>query len=312
MENKPIKIASFFAGIGGFDLGFEKAGAKVVWQCEVNPYCLDVLKAHWPNVPRSKDIKTTKVSDIPFADVWVGGFPCQDISVARMSSARKGLHGKQSGLFYDFARLIGEGRPKVILLENVAGILSSNEGRDFATVIRTLADFGYGVAWRMLDSRYFGVPQSRTRVFICGFDGDPEAAARVLFEPECGDRNFEKSRSHGETPAASFKKVVGDPERGYAKELAHCVYAEGPRHTGTDWSRNYVSYPESGEVRRLTPGESERLQGFPTGWTDIYDNTDDSKRYHACGNAVTVPVIAWIANRMVKVLNACDSTGKGE
>ena len=164
----------------------------------------------------------------------------------------------------------------------------------------------------MLDSRYFGVPQSRTRVFICGFDGDPEAAARVLFEPECGDRNFEKSRSHGETPAASFKKVVGDPERGYAKELAHCVYAEGPRHTGTDWSRNYVSYPESGEVRRLTPGESERLQGFPTGWTDIYDNTDDSKRYHACGNAVTVPVIAWIANRMVKVLNACDSTGKGE
>ena len=85
MENKPIKVASFFAGIGGFDLGFEKAGAKVVWQCEVNPYCLDVLKAHWPNVPRSKDIKTTKVSDIPFADVWVGGFPCQDISVARMS-----------------------------------------------------------------------------------------------------------------------------------------------------------------------------------------------------------------------------------
>lgn len=69
MENKPIKVASFFAGIGGFDLGFEKAGAKVVWQCEVNPYCLDVLKAHWPNVPRSKDIKTTKVSDIPFADV---------------------------------------------------------------------------------------------------------------------------------------------------------------------------------------------------------------------------------------------------
>ena len=108
----------------------------------------------------------------------------------------------------------------------------------------------------------------------------------------------------------SLKTVA--KERGYAKELAHCVYAEGPRHTGTDWSRNYVSYPESGEVRRLTPGESERLQGFPTGWTDIYDNTDDSKRYHACGNAVTVPVIAWIANRMVKVLNACDSTGKGE
>lgn len=300
------KIASFFAGIGGFDLGFERAGAEVVWQCEVNPFCRDVLDAHWPNVPTAGDIREVNADDIPPTDIWVGGFPCQDISVARMGSKRRGLHGSQSGLFYEYARLIGEGRPKAVLIENVAGILSSNDGRDFATVVRTLVDFGYGVAWRVLDSRYFGVPQSRKRVFICGVHGDPETAARVFFEPECGDRDFEKGRSHGKESAASFKKVVGDPERGYAKELAHCVYAEGPRHTGTDWSRNYVSYPETGDVRRLTPEESERLQGFPTGWTNVYECTDDSKRYHACGNAVTVPVIEWIAHRLINAMKEAD------
>lgn len=310
MNSDDAKVASFFAGIGGFDLGFERAGAEIVWQCEVNRFCLDVLAEHWPDVPRADDITKLSGSDVPDADIWAGGFPCQDISVARMSSKRKGLYGSQSGLFFDFARLIGERRPKAVLIENVAGLLSSNQGRDFATVVRTLADFGYGVAWRVLDSRYFGVPQSRKRVFICGVDGDPEAAASVFFEPECGDRDSEKSRPHGTEAVPSFKKIIGDPERGYAKELAHCVYAEGPRHTGTDWSRNYVAYPDDGQVRRLTPAESERLQGFPAGWTELPGGSDDSKRYHAVGNAVTVPVIEWIARRILCVLGKTSSESR--
>lgn len=302
MNGKPT-LASFFAGIGGFDLGFERSGFETVWQCEIKEYCLDVLKHHWPSVPRESDIKNVRFADIPESDVWAGGFPCQDISLARMGSERKGLRGEQSGLFFEFERLVGEGRPKVILLENVAGLLSSNQGRDLATVVRSLADFGYGVAWRVLDSRYFGVPQSRKRVFICAVDGDPEAAAKVLFEPECGDRNFEKSRSDGEKSISPFKISVGNAITGYAKKLAHCVYAEGPRHTGTDWSRNYISYPDEGEVRRLTPRESELLQGFPANWTDIGEvpgDTSDSHRYHACGNAVTVPVVEWISSRILE------------
>ena len=207
------------------------------------------------------------------------------------------------------------------LLEKVAPKLSSSKTlRESSLPTRdeiSQQSFGRwptsGMAWRgeCLTVDTFGVPQSRTRVFICGFDGDPEAAARVLFEPECGDRNFEKSRSHGETPAASFKKVVGDPERGYAKELAHCVYAEGPKTHRNRLEQKTMSHTLKAEkYEDLHQVKSERLQGFPTGWTDIYDNTDDSKRYHACGNAVTVPVIAWIANRMVKVLNACDQPAR--
>lgn len=301
-----LRLASFFAGIGGFDLGFEAVGVQTVWQSEIKPFCTSVLARHWPDVPKATDIREVDPLSIPNADIWAGGFPCQDVSIARMGP-RSGLEGKQSGLFYEFARLLEAGRPKVVLLENVAGLLSSNQGRDFTVVIRTLVDLGYGVAWRVLDSRYFGVPQSRSRVFIVGALGDPETAGKILFEPECSDRNSEKSRQNGEKSISPFAIRVGDSRKGYVKKLAHCLYAESARHTGTDWSRNYVSYPE-GAVRRLTPLEAERLQGFPDGWTEIPEvfsgDADklDSARYHACGNAVTVNVIKWIAQRVVETL----------
>lgn len=298
-------LASFFAGIGGFDLGFERAGFETVWQCEISEFCQQVLYKHWPNVPKALDIRSVDASEIPEADLWAGGFPCQDISLARMGP-RSGLRGSQSGLFFEFARLLEARRPNSVIIENVAGLLSSNQGRDFALVVRTLADLGYGVAWRVLDSRHFGVPQSRKRVFILGTLGAPEAAAEVLFEPECGDRDFEKGRQNGAKSVSPFTISVGDPQRGFVKKLAHCLYAESARHTGTDWSRNYVSYPD-GDVRRITPLEAERLQGFPDGWTDLRDYIADvgkldSARYHACGNAVTVNVIEWIGERLSPIL----------
>lgn len=298
-------MASFFAGIGGFDLGFERAGMESVWQCEIKAFCRDILGQHWPNVPRAEDIREVSVDDIPFAHVWAGGFPCQDVSLARMGP-RSGLRGKQSGLFYDFAELIGERRPPLVILENVAALLSSHQGRDFAVVLRSLAELGYGVAWRVLDSRYFGVPQSRTRVFVVGSLGGPASAGSVLFEPQCGDRDSEKGGSNGEKSVSPFSISVGNPRQGFVKKLAHCLYAESARHTGTDWSRNYVSYPE-GRVRRLTPLETERLQGFPDNWTmpkEEMANLDtlDSARYHACGNAVSVPVAEWLGRRVVEQL----------
>ncbi|HET9898923.1 MAG TPA: DNA (cytosine-5-)-methyltransferase [Streptosporangiaceae bacterium] len=300
-----VRVASFFAGIGGFDLGFERAGMNTVWQCEKKAFCLDILEKHWPDVERANDIKGVKADDIPDAEIWAGGFPCQDVSLARMGP-RSGLRGKQSGLFYDFAQLIAECRPEVVVLENVAALLSSHDGRDFAIILRTLADIGYGIAWRVLDSRYFGVPQSRTRVFVVGSLGGAVSAGQVLFESECGDRDAEKSRSNGEKSVSPFAVSVGNPEQGFVKKLAHCLYAESARHTGTDWSRNYVSYPD-GRVRRLTPLETERLQGFPDGWTipthDMpNEDTLDSARYHACGNAVSVPVAEWIGKRIMETM----------
>jgi DNA (cytosine-5)-methyltransferase 1 len=302
------KVASFFAGIGGFDIGFERAGLEVVWQCEIQPFCRDILSQHWPSVPCVKDIREVSNekkagASIPDAAVWVGGFPCQDVSLARMGP-RSGLRGKQSGLFYDFAKLIEARRPPAVVIENVAGLLSSHGGRDFQIVVSTLAKLGYGVGWRVLNSRYFGVPQSRQRVYIVACHRDPERAAEILFEPERGQGDDEQSGPDGTDPVSPFKKVLGDPFKGpIVQGLAYCLYACSARHTGTDWSRTYVSYPD-GRVRRLTPLECERIQGFPDGWTIPkmkIDNVDrlDSLRYHAIGNAVTVGVAEWIGKRIV-------------
>jgi DNA (cytosine-5)-methyltransferase 1 len=313
-----LKVASFFAGIGGFELGFERTGKmEVVWQCEINPFCRDILEQHFPNIPCAKDIKEVANekeagASIPDASIWAGGFPCQDVSLARMGP-RKGLRGQQSGLFYDFAKLIGARRPPTVVIENVAGLLSSHGGRDFQIVISTLAKLGYGVGWRVFNSRYFGVPQSRQRVYIVACYRDPERACSILFEPECSQGNAEPSRPDGPHLVSPFKKVLGDLGKGpIVQGIAYCLYACSARHTGTDWSRTYVSYPD-GRVRRLIPLECERIQGFPDNWTIPkmkIDDVDrlDSLRYHAIGNAVTVNVAEWIGKRIIAVEQAQIST----
>lgn len=305
-----VRLASLFSGIGGFELGFERAGMETVWQCEIHEFCRTILEKHWPNVPRATDIREVNPDDIPEAEVWTGGFPCQDVSLARMGP-RRGLRGKNSGLFFEFARLVESRTPRVVVIENVPGLRSSHGGRDFEIVIRTLAEIGYGVAWRVLNSRYFGVPQSRSRVFIVGFHRDPRLAGQVLFEPECSGGHDAKSGSNGKKPVSPFKRVTGDPRTGpIVPGIAYCLYAESARHTGTDWSRNYVVYPE-GRVRRLTALECERIQGFPDNWTlpsNLNGDSDsvDSRRYHSVGNAVTVNVAEWLGNR---ILAALDGTG---
>lgn len=306
-------VASLFSGIGGFDLGFQRAGFDVTSQCEIQPFCVDILERHWPDVKRSIDIKELRSADIPRADVWVAGFPCQDVSLARMGK-REGLRGRQSGLFYEFARLVGESRPRVFVLENVPGLLSSHRGRDFAIILKTLAKLGYGVGWRVLNSRHFGVPQSRQRVYLVGSYRDWRGPSAILFEPECRERNAPTSEPNGSPALSPFKTVIGDP-RGkgpVTASIAYCLYAESARHTGTDWSRNYVTYPQLGAVRRLTPTECEGVMAFPKGWTipqrakNLDPDTLDTLRYHALGNAVTPPVVTWLAKRIKQYLAASE------
>src|ERR1700757_472097 len=116
---QPITVNSFFSGIGGFDLGFEEVGCKVLFQCEKNEFCNEILRKHWPGVTLQKDISVLSAGSIPKADIWCGGFPCQDVSVARGAMGRDGLRGKNSGLFYTFFDLIKQKKPEIILIENV-------------------------------------------------------------------------------------------------------------------------------------------------------------------------------------------------
>jgi DNA (cytosine-5)-methyltransferase 1 len=303
-----LKVASFFSGIGGLDLGLERAGMDVTFQCEVKAFCRQILQQHWPDTPKWRDITEVSNADVPLSDVWAAGFPCQDLSLARMGK-RSGLKGGQSGLFHEFMRLAGDAKPRAIILENVHGLLSSHRGRDFGVVLKELDELGYGVAWRVFNSKDFGVPQQRRRVYVVAVHRDPRGAGEVLFEPQCGQWNTQKNRSNGPKSPSLFQTILGDPSTGpLVKSIAHCIYAESARHTGTDWSRNYVWYPD-GRVRRFVPVEVERAQGFPDGWTEPQEPVPgfgpdriDSLRYHAVGNAVTPPVAEWIGQRLQAVL----------
>ena len=185
-----MRIGSTFTGVGGADLGLEQAGMNIAWQCELDPWKRSVLAAHWPNTPIYDDITT--LNDPPPVDVLIGGFPCQDLSVA---GKRKGFSGERSVLAFEFLRIAESLRPRWLILENVPGLLSSNRGADFARLIDEVVGCGYGVAWRILDARYFGVPQRRRRVFIVARRadslGDTRAASRLalraLVESGSGD-----------------------------------------------------------------------------------------------------------------------------
>ncbi len=295
------RLLSFFTGIGGFDLAFEELGVKPALHCEINPFCRSVLERHWPDVMRANDIVRLRAEDLPAGEIWCGGFPCQDVSVARGSRGRDGIQGSRSGLFFALADLMAARRPRAVLIENVTGLLNSNKGRDFRVVLDTLLGMGYGVAWRVVNTRYFGAPQSRPRVYICAVLGDPEAAAGTLFEVE-GSPRPTKERLGFVTPD------VDPGSRAIVPDVAFCLAATSGRHTGTDWSRSYVTY--SDRVRRMTPRDCDGLQGFARDWTLPADTWGlppekiDTLRYTALGNAVSVPVVRWIAERLLSRLEA--------
>jgi DNA (cytosine-5)-methyltransferase 1 len=298
------KVNSFFAGIGGFDLAFERQGFQAGFYCENNDFCRSVLKRHWPDVKNARDIRELTADEIPAADVWVAGFPCQDLSLARTPhGTRTGLKGSQSGLFYTFLQLLSDSKPQLVLLENVAGLLNSHKGADFRTLLASLTELGYAVAWRVLNARYFGAPQSRPRVFICAWRGSPSNAIKVLFE--------DKIAAMPKNERQGFVLESKCPVSGASvPQISFCISATSGRHTGLDWARSYVTYADA--VRRLTPLECERLQGLPDSWTTpdqdyvVPIRGIETNRYHAIGNAVCVPVVEWLAGRIANAFDSID------
>lgn len=160
MERKPLTFGSLFAGIGGFDLGLERAGMVCKWQVEIDDFARRVLAKHWPDVPRHDDVRTFPTADRDWAvDVICGGFPCQDISAA---GRKQGLDGERSGLWYEYARVIGELRPKYVIVENVAALLE----RGMEQILRDLAEVGYDAQWHCIPASAVGAPQERDRIWI--------------------------------------------------------------------------------------------------------------------------------------------------
>lgn len=176
-----LTVGSLFAGVGGFDLGFETAGFKVAWQVEWDERCRSVLARHWPDVPRYGDVRDVNGAELAPVDCITYGFPCQDLSVA---GNRAGLDGERSGLFFEATRIIREMRkatdgryPTWVVAENVAGLLNADDGHAMGRALDELADIGaVGIEWTLLDAQHFGVPQRRRRVFIVAWF-DPRAVS---------------------------------------------------------------------------------------------------------------------------------------
>lgn len=152
-----MTFGSLFSGIGGMDLGLERAGMECKWQVEIDPFCQKVLAKHWPGVKRYGDIRT--VTDLEPVDLIAGGFPCQDVSGSGM---RVGIEGHRSGLWSEYARIISEVRPRYALVENVTGLLVRGMGR----VLGDLAEIGYDAEWSIVPACALGAPHSRERVLI--------------------------------------------------------------------------------------------------------------------------------------------------
>lgn len=247
----PLTVGSTFTGVGGADLGFEQAGFQISWQCELDAWKRSVLAAHWPDVQIFDDITT--MLNPPPVDILIGGFPCQDLSVA---GQRKGFTGERSVLAFEFLRLAESIRPRWLILENVPGLLSSSQGADFARLIDEVVACGYGVAWRILDARYFGVPQRRRRVFIVARRTDalvdsPEAsrlALRALRESGSGDIApgwqawQETSRGAGESIEGSSSVGTHGPVAETQTGTLTRMYAEqsGQDFGGGGWCRDNI------------------------------------------------------------------------
>jgi DNA (cytosine-5)-methyltransferase 1 len=157
-----MTVGSLFAGIGGFDLGFERAGFDVRWQVEINPFCRAVLRKHWPAARRYADVRRVGGCNIEPVDVICGGFPCQDISPA---GARVGIDGARSGLWREYARIVGELRPRYVVVENSADLLIRGMGR----VVGDLAALGYDAEWDVVSACAIGAPHTRERVFLVAY-----------------------------------------------------------------------------------------------------------------------------------------------
>jgi DNA (cytosine-5)-methyltransferase 1 len=162
MEAGMLTFGSLFAGIGGFDLGFERAGFQCKWQVEIDTYATKILERHWPDVHRERDIRQCGRHNLERVDCIIGGFPCQDISYA---GKRAGLDGARSGLWYEFARIVCELEPRIVCVENVSALLT----RGLDQVLGTLASFGFDAQWHCIPAAAVGAPHIRDRVFILAY-----------------------------------------------------------------------------------------------------------------------------------------------
>lgn len=414
-----MKAVSLFSGVGGIEIGFDRAAIDTVLQVEIDPWAQEVLARAWPETERIADVRdlltqwaspeqrsgardvgaggagpdaqhlrephgdTRDGADVraevreeraggtdrraraepegsggpdgegrrgaPRVDLVYGGVPCQDVSVA---GKRAGLAGGRTGLWFEVPGILRALRPRWFVLENVVGLLSSNEGRDFAVILDALDELGFDAAWAVLDAQHFGVAQRRRRVFLVAgpradLEGRSACEAVLALCEGCGGhppsgrttgedvaagitgssgRNGESGTIAAIGPIPDLAGTIGMGQSGgfrttdldsvgaYIPDIVgqavNAKWAKGSSGPAGDETFNMVA---TNGVRRLTPRECERLQGWPddhTRWTADGRELADSHRYRMVGNGVASPVVEWLGMRLVAVDAALRERGE--
>lgn len=284
---KSYNVAGLFAGIGGIELGFERAGHKSTLLCENDPSAAAVLNTHFKDVALHSDVRT--LEDLPVhTNLIAAGFPCQDLSQAGQT---RGLEGNKSSLVSNIFRLLEKNRVECVVLENVPFMLQLDRGRAAAYLLSRLEDLGYKWAYRIVDSRAFGVPQRRRRVYLVAcISEDPR---NVLFADDAGIP--EDSSVDWRSVASGFYWTEGVRGLGWAVDSIPTL--KGGSAVGIP-SPPAIVLP-CGDVVKPSLAAAERLQGFSAGWTKSAENAGRSSfRWRLVGNAVTVPVAKWLGSQL--------------
>ena len=295
-----MKFFDLFCGVGGFRLGMEANGNVCIGSCEIDKYARQTYAKNFGHEPEYKDVREINPGELEDFDCLCAGFPCQAFSIA---GKRRGFDDTRGTLFFEIMRIAREKQPSILFLENVKGLLSHDKGETFRTIIESMDELGYDVEWQVLDSANW-VPQHRERIFIIGHLRGKSRSQ--VFSPhdtfqDQDDRNTNRKKE--DISATLTTKQDRYPNAGFVVEPVYDLSRDNYRGNGRRIkTNNEDSFTLTiadkhgirldGKYRFFTPLECERLQGFPDGWTK---GVSDVQRFKQMGNAVTAPVVEYVA-----------------
>lgn len=317
MKTKKLKAIDLFAGIGGMRLGFERAGFDIVYSNDIDKYACQTYRANFNEIDE-RDIKEVLPEELPSFDVLLGGFPCQPFS---MIGKRDGLDDPRGHLFYEVVKILNAKKPRVFFLENVRHLLKHNNGETYALIKNELenAGDGYNISEQILDSKDFGVPQHRERIYIVGLQKplqgfvfpdkrkDLDVKVKDILEKKIDEKYYlsetyykgllNHKRRHS-SKGSGFGCTVLDPD-GVSNTIV-----SGNMGRERNLIKDVPVKKNRWGIRKLTERECARLQGFPD---DFIIPVSTTQAYKQFGNAVSVPVIYNIALKLKEFLKKSES-----
>ena len=295
-----MKFLELCAGIGGFRQALENLGCECVGYSEIDKHAIKLYSAWYNDECNFGDITKIEAEKLPDFELLVGGFPCQAFSAA---GKRGGFNDTRGTIFFDFARIMKAKKPKFAIFENVKGLLNHDGGKTYETMLRTLDELGYNAQWGILNTKFHGLPQNRERVYIVA-NLRERSSTKILFERGDGITDKVERTEQSIIGAMTGLYKIGDID-GLNTQYSRVYDSEGVSATlnaqGGGLGAKTGLYNAGDKVRRLTPKECFRLQGFKDEMVELgYKlGISDTQLYKMAGNAVSVPVVEWVAQRVL-------------